>query len=50
MSATASALETSLPQALEVLARLRAMSYAQLQALPSHDTKEISALGRRAFP
>jgi len=47
VSATASALETSLPQALEVLARLRAMPYAQLQALPSHDTKEISALGRR---
>ena len=44
---TAAALQAALPQAIDSLASLRAMSYAELMQLPTHKTIELPGFGRR---
>jgi hypothetical protein len=44
---TAAALQAALPRAMEALATLRSMSYAELRQLPAHKTIELTGFGRR---
>jgi hypothetical protein len=44
---TAAALQAALSQAIDALATLRAMSYAELIQLPAHKTIELAGYGRR---
>lgn len=44
---TAAALQAALRRAMEVLATLRSMSYAELRQLPAHKTIELTGFGRR---
>jgi hypothetical protein len=44
---TAAALQAALPRAMDALATLRSMSYAELKQLPAHNTIELAGFGRR---
>ncbi len=44
---TAAALQAALPQAMDALATLHSMSYAELKQLPAHNTIELAGHGRR---
>lgn len=46
-TSTAAALQAARPQAIEALATLRAMPYAELMQLPAYKTIEVPGFGRR---